>query len=423
MSKKDIISIIGLGYVGLPLLYSLSNNYRVIGFDVDKKRIYELKEGYDSNKDTSIKKYNKKNILFTNNDTNLKKANIHIITVPTPIFKNNLPDLSFIIKSSKTVSKHLKMGDIIVYESTVYPGLVEEICGPLIEKTSRLNLNKDFHLGYSPERVNPGDKNRTIEKINKIVSASNKKTLKKLFEIYSSFLLAEVIPVSSIKVAEAAKVIENTQRDVNIALINEFSVIFNKMGLDTEEVLNAASTKWNFISGFKPGLVGGHCIGIDPYYLAYKSKKLGVKPNIILSGRNLNDSMYKIIGKRILKIHKNRCNRPPKILILGITFKKNCSDIRNSQLIRLCNYLKPHSEKLYVYDEYAKVNYKLNGEIKLLKSLNKITRPDIIVVGVNHKYTKNFINKNKELLKKKNNFIFQIEKTFTNSSEFELINI
>lgn len=423
MSKKDIISIIGLGYVGLPLLYSLSNNFSVIGFDVDKKRINELKEGYDSNKDTSIYRYNKKNILFTNIETNLTKANIHIITVPTPIFNNNLPDLSFIKKSSITVSKHLKKGDIIVYESTVYPGLVEEICRPLIEKISKLNFNKDFYLGYSPERVNPGDKNRTIEKINKIVSASNKKTLKKLCEIYSSFLLAEVIPVSSIKVAEAAKVIENTQRDLNIALINEFSIIFNKMGLDTEEVLSAASTKWNFISGFKPGLVGGHCIGIDPYYLAFKSKKLGVKPNIILSGRNLNDSMYKIIGKRILKIHKNRCNRPPKILILGIAFKKNCSDIRNSQLIRLCNYLRPYSEKLYVYDEYAKTNFKLIGEIKLLKSLRKISKPDIIVVGVNHKYTKNLINKNKELLKKKNNFIFQIEKTFINSSEFELINI
>ena len=416
------IGVIGVGYVGLPLAMSLSKYFKVLAYDLDKSRINSLKKNKDLNNE-EVLNIKKKNIKFTNNKKNLKDCNVYIITVPTPINKKNKPDIRHLISSTKIVSDYIKQNNLVIYESTVYPGLIEEISKRYLEK-KKFKLNKNFILGYSPERINPGDKKRKIENINKLISASNEKGLNKMYKIYSSFIKAKVIKVSSIKVAEAAKVIENTQRDVNIALTNEFSLIFNKLGIDSDQVFTAASTKWNFIKEFRPGLVGGHCIGVDPYYLAEKAINIGLNPKLILAGRDLNNKMYRIIGNRILKIHFKKHKKKPNVLMLGITFKKNCSDIRNSQLIKLHSFLKKKSSKVYLFDKIAKIDKKNREKfsIKLSNNLNFINKVDIIVVGVNHKYTSSIL---KKFLKKiKNNaFVFQIEKAIDFKNKLEIYNI
>ena len=288
---EDKVGILGIGYVGLPLAVFFCKKYQVVAFDTNKSRINELKEGHDRNKQIKKGKLNSKNLLFTFSEAQLKKCNIYIITVPTPIFKNKTPDLRYISKASKLAARLLSPKDIVVYESTVYPGATEEFCVPILEKISGFKSNKDFFVGYSPERINVGDNKNRIDNVSKIISGSNNKTLDKLYSLYKSVLSSKIYKVSSIKVAEATKITENIQRDVNIALINELAIVFNNLNIDTNEVLNAASTKWNF-NKYQPGLVGGHCIGVDPYYLVHKSKSHGFKPEIISNARNLNEKIF-----------------------------------------------------------------------------------------------------------------------------------
>ena len=307
MIIKDIkLAIVGLGYVGLPLALEFSKRRKVIAFDINKKRVRELRSGIDRNKENTKEELKKSNLIkFTDNKNNLKKANFFIITVPTPIDDLKKPDLYPLLKATEIIGKILKKGDVIVYESTVYPGCIEEVCVPKLEKFSKLKFNKDFFCGYSPERINPGDKKHTISKIKKITSGSTPVISDLINDLYGEIIVAGTFKASSIKVAEAAKVIENTQRDLNIALVNELSIIFNKLNIDTKEVLDAAETKWNFLP-FKPGLVGGHCIGVDPYYLTYKAMKIGYKPQVILSGRKINDNMGNHVVLEMIKLMKKK---------------------------------------------------------------------------------------------------------------------
>ncbi len=422
MKQNLIIGVIGLGYVGTPLALSLSRFFKVIGYDLNRKRILELKDNKDITNETNLAEFKKaKKIFFTNKPNDLKECNIFIVTVPTPVTVRNKPDFNYLKKASKLVAKVMNKKSIVVYESTVYPGATEEQCVPVIEKISKLKYNKDFFCGYSPERINPGDKKHKLEKISKIVSASNKKTLNILKFMYGKIIKAKIIPTSSIMVAEAAKVIENTQRDLNIALANELSIICSKLNIDTNQVINAASTKWNFHK-YLPGLVGGHCIGVDPYYLTYKSKLLGYNPKIILAGRKLNDSMAKYItlqlGKhiKIKKLNKKKL----KILILGITFKENCPDIRNSQSLKLSKLIKNRYKKIYIYDEVANIKSFKEKNIILVKKLKKNTF-DIIILAVPHKViVKKGIKVIKSYLKQKSIF-FDIKGYFNKKySDFRL---
>ena len=422
MKHNLIIGVIGLGYVGTPLALSLGRFFKVVGFDLNKKRISQLKNKDDITNETTLSEFIKaKKISFTNEVKDLKKCNIFIITVPSPVTKTNKPDFYYLKKASSLVAKVMKRKSIVIYESTVYPGATEEQCVPVIEKVSKLKYNKDFFCGYSPERINPGDKKHKLEKIPKIVSASNKKTLNVLKLMYGKIIKAKIVTTSSIMVAEAAKVIENTQRDLNIALANELSIICSKLNIDTNQVLNAASTKWNFHK-YSPGLVGGHCIGVDPYYLTYKSKLLGYKPKIILAGRKLNDSMAKYITLqlekyiKIKKIYKNNL----KILILGITFKENCPDIRNSQSLKLSKMIKNKYKKVYVYDELADTKSLKEENIILTKKLKKDSF-DIIILAVPHKViVKKGIKVIKSYLKQKNIF-FDLKGYFNKKySDFRL---
>ena len=336
------LAIVGLGYVGLPLAIEFGKMFNnVCGFDVNKKRIDELNSFLDTTGEmspTAIRRATK--LKFCNNLKEIKDCNCYIIAVPTPVNKKNIPDLKLLINASKLVAKVLKKKDIVIYESTVYPGATEEVCVPVLEKFSSLKFNKDFYIGYSPERINPGDKKHTIKNIIKVVAGSTNQTTNFVSDLYSSIVRAGTYKVSTIKTAEAAKIIENTQRDLNIALVNELSIIFRKLDLDTEEVLKAAETKWNFNS-YRPGLVGGHCIGVDPYYLTFKSKTVGYYPKVILSGRKVNDDMSKYVCNNILNIFKKRKikNNKAKVLIMGISFKENCSDIRNSKVLDVCKFL------------------------------------------------------------------------------------
>lgn len=351
IKKKPKIGIIGLGYVGLPLAVAFSKKYSVTGFDASQKRIHELVSGIDVTKEVSSRALTSSNIKFYSEISNLYDCNFLIVTVPTPIDRNKNPDLSSLKKASKSIAQIIKKNDTVIFESTVYPGVTEEICIPIIEKLSNLKLNKDFYAGYSPERINPGDKLRTVDKIVKVVSGSTPKAAKYINSIYSNIITAGTFIASSIKVAEAAKVIENTQRDLNIALINELSLIFKKLDISTHDVLEAANTKWNFLD-FKPGLVGGHCIGVDPYYLTYKSKLLGYNPEIILAGRKLNDNMSKILAHRFLeKIEEKSIKKQhAKILILGLTFKEDCPDVRNSKVFDIIKLLHKNNLQVHVMD-------------------------------------------------------------------------
>ena len=385
--NKEKIAVIGLGYVGLPLAVLLDEKFNVIGFDINSKRIEELKKGYDRTREVEKEKLEKSSVQFTDNPEEISHAKVIIITVPTPIDQHNIPDLRPIKSATKTVGKFMKKGSIVVYESTVYPGLTEEECVPILEKESGLKWKKDFNVGYSPERVNPGDKLHTIDKIKKVVAGDTPETAEFLSQLYGSVITAGIHKAPDIKTAEAAKVIENTQRDLNIALMNELSMIFNKMGIDTKSVLEAASTKWNFLR-FEPGLVGGHCIGVDPYYLTFKAQAIGYHPEIILAGRRINDYMGKFVAENTVKklIKAGKAVKGSKVLILGLTFKENISDIRNTKVIDVYNELKEYGIDVFVHDPFAYPDeVKKEYGIELLDNIEKETPYDAVIVAVKHK--------------------------------------
>lgn len=352
--NQHTISVIGLGYVGLPVAVAFGLKRRTIGFDINALRITELKKGYDRTGEVSGEQLQSADILFTNSIDELKLANFHIVAVPTPVDSANQPDLTPMLKASETVGQALKKGDIVVYESTVYPGVTEDECVPILERVSGLVCGPDFTVGYSPERINPGDKEHTFTKIKKVVSGQDDATLEIVARVYESVVTAGVHRASTIKVAEAAKVIENTQRDLNIALMNELALIFDRMGIDTNDVLEAAGTKWNFLP-FKPGLVGGHCIGVDPYYLTHKAEKMGYIPQVILAGRRINDGMGKFIAQRTVKemIHAGHNVLGATVTVLGLTFKEDCPDLRNSKVIDIIRELEDYGVQVQTSDPLA----------------------------------------------------------------------
>jgi UDP-N-acetyl-D-glucosamine/UDP-N-acetyl-D-galactosamine dehydrogenase len=385
VNKKKKISVIGLGYVGLPLALVFAKKFSVIGFDINEARVDMMKKGIDPSKELEAEAFEGCDIHFTANPADLKNAHFHIVAVPTPVDNAKVPDLKPVLSASRTVGNILKKGDYVVFESTVYPGCTEEDCLPILEELSGLKLGKDFKLGYSPERINPGDKEHTIEKILKIVSGSDEEALEEIADTYGAIIQAGIYKASSIKVAEAAKVIENTQRDINISLMNELSMIFDMMGIDTKEVLEAAGTKWNFLK-FVPGLVGGHCIGVDPYYLVHKSRQLGYEPKVILSGRSINDGMPGHIAKRLVQklIKRGKYPQESRVLVMGVTFKENVSDIRNSKVADLVKELMQYSINVHMVDPYASPN-----EFAHEYGLSLLDAPsndyDAVIVAVNHK--------------------------------------
>ena len=382
------IALIGLGYVGLPLAAAFASKYNVIGFDINTKRVEELNNGFDATNELSSEKLNEvvgTSLKLTTTLADIAQCNIFIVTVPTPVTSGKSPDLTPVVKATESVAIVLKKGDKVVYESTVYPGVTEDICVPILEEKTGLKFNIDFFVGYSPERINPGDKKHTITKITKVVSGSTPDTLKELSTLYGCIIEAGIYEAPSIKIAEAAKVIENTQRDINIAFVNELSIIFSKMGIDTNEVLKAASTKWNFLNFF-PGLVGGHCIGVDPYYLAFKSEELGYTPEMILAGRRINDSMPTFIVSQIVKqlMKQNKNSQNASALILGATFKENCPDLRNSKVVDVYKELDEFGFNVDIYDPEAdpEVFVKEYGFEKLGKLTNK--QYDVVILAVSH---------------------------------------
>ena len=407
MNEKKI-AIMGLGYVGLPLAVKLSSNFEVKGFDISSKRVTDLKKGIDETLEVTnsqLKNALKKNLQITNNLIDINDCNIFIATVPTPIDKNNNPDFKPLLDVCKKISKFLKKGDIVVFESTVYPGATEEICAKELEKNKNLlKSGVDFFLGYSPERVNPGDKKRTIDKINKVISGQNKKVELVLYEIYSKLTTGEIFLAKNIKVAEASKVIENAQRDINIAFINEVAKICSNLNISIYDVLDASNTKWNFLP-FLPGLVGGHCIGVDPYYLSHKAKMLKVNPEVILSGRRTNDNMPKFIFKQIQKRLKNKA----KILFLGITFKEDVPDLRNSKAIELLNYFKNSKFNISINDPFIANNSHIKYNDLMVKSF------DAIILTVPHTFYKTKFSHIKQLLKK-DGILFDIKGIFRNKT-------
>ena len=411
------IAVIGLGYVGLPLAVEFAKKYQVVGFDINAQRVKELRAGTDSTlevEDPVLQSVLAKEqgpsgngLYVTSELSEMALSNVFIVTVPTPTDKNNRPVLTPLIKASESVGKVMKKGDIVVYESTVYPGVTEDECVPILEKTSGLKMNIDFFVGYSPERINPGDKEHTVSKILKVTSGSTIESAETIDQLYKSVITAGTYKASSIKVAEAAKVIENSQRDINIAFVNELSKIFNKMGIDTHEVLEAASTKWNFLP-FKPGLVGGHCIGVDPYYLAQKAQEVGYHPEIILAGRRLNDSMGSYVAAEVIKlmVKKDIPVKSAKILVLGITFKENCPDIRNTKVIDIINELTSYNTSVDVYDPWANPQeVEHEYQITSFKELpgNKY---DAVVLAVAHEVYKKL---NLHDIKKENAVVYDVK--------------
>ncbi len=416
------IAIIGLGYVGLPLARLFATKFSVTGFDINQRRIEELRQGKDSTLEVEddilqavlkSSNNNENGLFISNNLEDIRDCNYYIVTVPTPVDKNNRPDLTPLYKASETVGKVLKKGDVVIYESTVYPGATEEECIPVLEKVSGLKFNEDFFAGYSPERINPGDKEHTVEKILKVTSGSTPEIGKKVDELYKSVIVAGTHLAPTIKVAEAAKVIENSQRDINIAFVNELAKIFNLMDIDTHSVLEAAGTKWNFLP-FKPGLVGGHCIGVDPYYLAQKAQELGYHPEIILAGRRLNDSMGKYVAEQVVKtmIKKNINVNGAEVLMLGITFKENCPDVRNTKIVDVIAALEDYGTQVTIYDPWAnpeEVKHEYGLETFNTVILNDSEEPqkfDAIVLGVSHK---EFLNLNLEQMKKENAVVYDVK--------------
>ena len=423
MNSEIKIAIIGLGYVGLPLARLFATKHLVVGFDINQKRVDQLSAGIDStlevensvlqavlldkNKIDNPLARSSKGLFCTTDSNDIANCNYYIVTVPTPVDKHNRPDLTPLHKSSETVGRVLKKGDIVIYESTVYPGATEEECIPVLERISGLKFNVDFFAGYSPERINPGDKEHTVDKILKVTSGSTPEIGKKVNDLYLSVITAGTYLASTIKVAEAAKVIENSQRDINIAFVNELAKIFNLLGIDTHEVLAAAGTKWNFLP-FKPGLVGGHCIGVDPYYLAQKAQEMGYHPEIILAGRRLNDSMGEYVASQIVKlmIKKGVIVNQAKLLMLGITFKENCPDVRNTKIVDLILALKDYGIEVTIYDPIANPD-QVEAEYNL-KTMNSapVSKFDAVVLGVAHT---TFLNDDLSVFKKEKSILYDIK--------------
>lgn len=406
VEKKQSLAVIGLGYVGLPIALAFAKKIKVIGFDINSSRIELMKKDIDPSGELDKTDFENSEIVFTDNLIILKEASFYIVTVPTPIDTFNHPDLTPLIFATKTIGKILKKGDYVVYESTVYPGCTEEECVPLLEELSGLTFGKDFKVGYSPERINPGDKEHTLSKIIKVVAGCDQESLDAIAEVYELVVDAGIHKASSIKVAEAAKIIENTQRDVNIALMNELSIICDKLNINTYEVLEAARTKWNFLP-FSPGLVGGHCIGVDPYYLTYKARKLGLNPNVILSGRLVNDQMPMNIAKKIVTslIQSGKDISKSRVLVLGVTFKENVEDIRNSKVAELIKELQSYSLNIDAVDPYASfIEFKHEYNLEFKTEISGTY--DVAILAVPHKdYLTKDINFFETLLNEKGLFV------------------
>jgi len=411
---KNKICLIGLGYVGLPLAVAFAEKFKVVGFDINQSRINELESGQDNTLEieNSLLSSVKNNITYTSDINDIKNCNIYIVAVPTPIDENNQPDLTPLIESSKIIGTVLSENDIVIYESTVYPGVTEDICVPELEKSSGMKFNKDFYCGYSPERINPGDKEHTVTKILKVTSGSTPGIARQVDDLYKKVITAGTYLASSIKVAEASKVIENIQRDVNIALINELALIFDQMGIDTNEVIEAAATKWNFIK-LKPGLVGGHCISVDPYYLTFKSEEVGYKPDLILAARQINNDMSKYVANQTIKamIKSGKTIKGSNILMLGVTFKEDCPDMRNTKVIDIIEELKDFGANVAVYDPW--VNH--TEESKWYKHgiidnpLESDKKYDAIVVAVGHEQFKKYTTEDYKRLSQDSQVVMDVK--------------
>lgn len=385
LNKEEKLSVVGLGYVGVPLAVEFAKYIDVIGFDINEEKVKSYINGYDVTKEVGDEELKRTTVDFTSDETKLKDAKFHIVAVPTPINSDKTPDLKPVIGATKTVAKNLTKGSIVVYESTVYPGTTEEICIPILEEVSGLKYGKDFKVGYSPERINPGDKVNTLTNITKIVSGCDSETLDTVAKIYEIVIKAGVYRAESIKVAEAAKVIENSQRDINIAFMNELAMVFNKMDIDTNAVLRAAGTKWNFLN-FTPGLVGGHCIGVDPYYFIYKAEELGYHSQIILAGRQINDGMAKYIVENTIKklIKAGKQIKGAKVAVMGLTFKENCPDTRNTKVIDIINELKEYDIEILVYDPVADKQEALEEYGMKFNTMEEIKGVDAVICAVKH---------------------------------------
>ena len=412
INKQKKIGVIGLGYVGLPIALEFANHFKVIGFDINKSRVEMMQNHLDPSNELDSSEFENKDITFTDDIDVLRTANFYIVAVPTPVDDHFVPDLTSVLAASRTIGKVIKKGDYVIFESTVYPGCTEEDCLPVIEQLSGLKLNVDYKAGYSPERINPGDKTRPIHKILKIVSGSDAESLEEIAKVYGQIIEAGLHKATSIKVAEAAKVIENAQRDVNIAFMNELSMIFDKLEIDTHEVLEAAGTKWNFIK-LSPGLVGGHCIGVDPYYLTYKAMQMGYNPQVILSGRRINDDMPEHIAKKTVQmlIKQGKDIKHCKVLVLGITFKENVSDIRNSKVANLVKALQNYSLQVDIYDpnvDHAEVKHEYG-----LSMVDTIGNDyDAIVLAVAHDVFKDFTEAYLKEISKQNLVFIDIKGMF-----------
>ncbi|MDB9974081.1 Vi polysaccharide biosynthesis UDP-N-acetylglucosamine C-6 dehydrogenase TviB [Gammaproteobacteria bacterium] len=416
---QDIkLAVIGLGYVGLPLAVEFGKKRNVIGFDINKERLLELGNKYDSTLELDVDDLSSAQYLTYSSDTkNLVNINCYIITVPTPIDKDKNPDLRALKSATEMVGTLLKTGDIVIYESTVYPGCTEEFCVPILENLSNLKFNQDFYCGYSPERINPGDKEHRLKDIAKVTSGSNKESAIVIDSLYNEIITAGTYLAESIKVAEAAKVIENTQRDLNIALVNELAIIFNKLNIDTESVLQAAGTKWNFLP-FRPGLVGGHCIGVDPYYLTHKAQQIGYKPEVILSGRRLNDGMGKYVSSSLLKemTKKNIDVDGSSVLIMGFTFKENCPDIRNTRVIDICRELNRNGVKVVVLDPWVNKN-EVSEEygIKVVTE-DELSVYDGIIAAVAHEIFKSFSCQRLKKIRKESSVVYDLKSVLSDDA-------
>lgn len=413
MENKRTVSVIGLGYVGLPVAVAFGLKRRTIGFDIDSSRIKELISGHDRTGEVDLQELKKADILLTDSIDDLREADFHIVAVPTPLDDAKRPDLGPMLSASKTVARALKRGDIVVYESTVYPGVTEDECVPLLEEISGLNCGRDFKVGYSPERINPGDREHTFTKITKVVSGQDEETLDIVADVYGSVVTAGVHRASSIKVAEAAKVIENTQRDLNIALMNELALIFDRMGIDTGAVLEAAGTKWNFLN-FKPGLVGGHCIGVDPYYLTYKAEQTGYIPQVILSGRRINDGMGEFIARRTVKemIHAGHTILGSRVTVLGLTFKEDCPDLRNTRVIDIVRELRDFGADVQVCDPLADQN-EARAEYGIELTAREDLKPaEALILAVCHKSFRDLSMNDLQKLSTKNPVLIDIKSVY-----------
>jgi len=409
IQKEKNIAVIGLGYVGLPLALAFAKRFRVIGFDINEHRVELMKKGIDPSKELPAEAFEDKDITFTADPQDLRQAHFFVVAVPTPVDEAKVPNLKPLMGATRTVGRALKRGDYVVFESTVYPGCTEEDCLPILEEESGLKVGRDFKLGYSPERINPGDKKHTIEKILKVVSGNDEEALEEIGKVYAEIIEAGIFKAQSIKVAEAAKVIENTQRDINISLMNELAIIFDTMGIDTRAVLEAAGTKWNFLK-FYPGLVGGHCIGVDPYYLVHKAKQMGYDPQVILSGRRINDEMPSFIAKRLVQKLISRGKNPneTKVLIMGITFKENVADIRNSLVAKLARELMSYSIYVHITDPYASPN-EVAHEYNLTMVEQVSKDYDAVIVAVNHKQYRKLDRKYFESITKENPILMDLK--------------